>query len=63
MDAGTADVGGFFRRHVWRPVLDQLRQGITPERIAWSVALGLVVGIVPVLGIATGLCAVVAWMM
>jgi uncharacterized protein (DUF2062 family) len=52
---------GFFRRRVVQPVLDQLRQGITPERIAWSVALGLVVGVVPVLGIATGLCALVGW--
>ncbi len=52
---------GFFRRRVVQPVLEQLRQGITPERIAWSVALGFVVGVVPVLGIATGLCALAGW--
>jgi uncharacterized protein (DUF2062 family) len=61
MEATTGEQVGFFRRRVWQPVLDQLKQGITPNRIAWSVAVGLVLGVVPVLGIATGLCAVAAW--
>jgi uncharacterized protein (DUF2062 family) len=42
------------------PVLDLLRQGITPEKIALSIALGAVLGIFPVLGATTILCAAAA---
>ena len=42
---------------LFKPLLDQLRQGITPEKLALSVALGITLGIVPVLGSTTILCA------
>ncbi len=42
------------------PVLDLLRQGVTPEKIALSLAFGLGIGIFPVLGVSTVLCTVVA---
>src|SRR5262249_31759898 len=43
-----------------RPVLDLLRQGVTPEKIALSVALGAALGVFPVLGLTTALCAIAA---
>ena len=50
----------FFQRRVVRPVLDLLRQGSTPEKIAMSIAVGLVVGVFPSLGWTTLLCLVAA---
>jgi len=47
---------GFFQRRIVRPVLDLLRQGTTPEKIALSIAFGLVLGIFPSLGWTTLLC-------
>ena len=49
-------------RTPWRlwladPVLAQLRQGITPAKIALTIALGATLGIFPVLGSTTLLCA------
>ncbi|MEQ1352439.1 MAG: hypothetical protein ABLT11_00385 [Candidatus Acidiferrum sp.] len=41
---------GFFHRKIVRPVVDLLRQGITPEKIALSIACGLILGIFPALG-------------
>lgn len=47
----------YFRRRVLDPVLDLLRQEAKPEKIALSIAWGAVLGIFPVLGITTFLCA------
>ena len=47
---------GFFQRRIVRPVLDLLRQGTTPEKIALSIAFGLVLGVFPSLGWTTLLC-------
>jgi len=51
---------GFFHRRVVAPIVALLTQGITPEKIALSLAFGIVLGIFPVLGSTTVLCAVVA---
>ena len=51
---------GFFYRKLVRPVLDLLKQGVTPEKIALSLALGAAFGVFPALGWTTGLCAIVA---
>jgi uncharacterized protein (DUF2062 family) len=51
---------GFFKRRLIRPILDLLRQGVTPEKIALSVALGAALGVIPVLGWSTTLCAIAA---
>jgi uncharacterized protein (DUF2062 family) len=48
------------RRRVVDPLLELLRQGVTPEKIALSLAFGVGIGIFPVLGISTVLCTVVA---
>jgi uncharacterized protein (DUF2062 family) len=46
---------------VLRPLLRQLRGGVTPRRLAWSLALGMVLGINPSVGITTLLVIVLAW--
>jgi len=51
---------GFLRRRLVRPLLALLRQGVTPHKLALSVALGVVIAVVPVLGVSTTLCALVA---
>ncbi len=44
------------RRYVVNPVLALLEQGLTPEKLALSLALGVVCGLFPVLGATTLLC-------
>jgi uncharacterized protein (DUF2062 family) len=51
---------GFFYRKLVRPLLDLLRQGVTLEKIALSVALGAALGVSPALGWTTALCAIAA---
>jgi uncharacterized protein (DUF2062 family) len=53
-------VRAFVRRRLVDPILDLLRQGVTPKKIALSLAFGLGIGIFPVLGVSTVLCTVVA---
>jgi uncharacterized protein (DUF2062 family) len=50
----------FFRRRLIDPIFELLRQGVTPEKIALSLAFGLGVGIFPVLGVSTILCTIIA---
>ncbi len=50
----------FLQRRVVAPLLALLRQGVTPERLAMSVALGIAIGLIPVLGVSTALCAAAA---
>ena len=51
---------GFFRRRIARPILELLRQGVTPEKMAMCLALGMALGVFPVLGTTTALCALAA---
>jgi len=50
----------FFYRRLVLPIIDLMRQGITPEKIALSLAFGIGLGIFPVLGSTTILCALAA---
>jgi hypothetical protein len=50
----------FLNRRLVTPLLALLRQGVTAEKLALSLALGITLGLVPVLGISTALCAVAA---
>ncbi len=54
---------GWPYRNIFLPIVDLLRQGITPEKIALSIALGAVLGIFPVLGSTTILCAAAAFVL
>ncbi len=49
-------VTDFFRRTVAQPLMNLLKQGITPDKLALSVGLGVSLGIFPVIGATTILC-------
>ncbi len=50
----------WLRRRILEPLLALLRQGMSPSRLALCVAIGVVVGNVPILGVSTLLCAAIA---
>ena len=50
-----------FQRRVVSPVLHLLRVGATPRSLAWSLAVGIAVGVNPLLGSTTVLCLAVAF--
>lgn len=52
--------GSFWKRRIVGPIAAQLRQGTTPEKVALTVALGLMLGIFPILGATMFLCALAA---
>ena len=56
----SAPAAGWFRRRVAGPLLALLRQGLAPETLALTVALGVAAGLVPVLGAITTVAAVLA---
>ena len=51
----------WLRRRVFGPLLHLLKQGLAPGQLAFTVALGVVLGIVPLFGATTMLAALVAW--
>jgi uncharacterized protein (DUF2062 family) len=53
--AETPHHNWFYRRLVL-PILALLRMGATPRRLAWSIAVGLLVGVNPLVGTTTVLC-------
>lgn len=58
---GTSRKESFLRPRIVSPVLELLKQGVTPEKIALSVALGAAIGVFPALGTTTTLCAILAF--
>jgi uncharacterized protein (DUF2062 family) len=53
----------FLQRRLVQPLLQLLRMGITPEKIALSLAFGLVLGTFPVLGSTTILCTLAVFLL
>jgi len=53
-------IADFFQRRLIAPLLQLLRQGVTPEKLALSLALGAIVSVIPVLGVSTVICAILA---
>lgn len=49
------------RRRVIIPVLELLKQGVTPEKLALSLAIGTVLGISPILGLTTALAFIICF--
>lgn len=49
-----------WQRRIVAPVLAQMTQGVTPEKIALTVALGAVISVFPIFGVTTALCALTA---
>lgn len=52
--------GGFWRRRVVNVIVAQLKQGITPDKIALTLALGATLATFPILGSTTILCGLAA---
>jgi uncharacterized protein (DUF2062 family) len=48
---------------IWTPILDQLKQGLTPSQAALAVAPGAYIGVFPLLGLSSLLCALVVAML
>jgi uncharacterized protein (DUF2062 family) len=53
-------MGAWLRRRVVDPILGLLRQGLSPARLALSLAFGAGIGIFPVLGVSTPLLTLIA---
>jgi uncharacterized protein (DUF2062 family) len=53
-------MSNWLRRRVIEPLLALLRQGMAPDRLALCVALGIVIGNIPILGLSTVLCTAIA---
>ena len=51
------------RRRLYEPLLQLLRVGATPEKLAWSIAVGIVIGINPLLGSTTLLALAAAFLL
>ena len=48
---------------MWERLKDLLRSGVTPEKIALSIAIGAALGVFPVLGSTMLLCTLAAWIL
>ncbi len=55
----TPRVSSFWKRRVVEPIVHQLTQGITPEKIALTLAVGSACALFPVIGTTTFLCLLV----
>jgi uncharacterized protein (DUF2062 family) len=50
----------FWRERIVALIMAQLMQGVAPQKMALSIALGFSLGVIPVLGVTTALCAFAA---
>ncbi len=58
VDDASAPAPSFWRRRLIDPLIGQLKQGATPEKLAQSMAWGSLIGVFPILGTTTALCGV-----
>ncbi len=58
-----APIREFIRCRLLRPLLRLLRGGVSPRRLAWSLALGIVIGINPSVGLTTLVVVMLAWIL
>lgn len=54
---------GFWQRRIRGPLMAQLTQGISAERLSLTIALGVTLGIFPILGSRAILVGLAAWML
>jgi uncharacterized protein (DUF2062 family) len=55
-----ASFAKFWRERVIAVIVAQLMQGVTPQKMALTIALGFSLGVFPILGTTTALCAIAA---
>jgi uncharacterized protein (DUF2062 family) len=53
-------MSAFLKRRLADPLRSLLSQGVTPHELALSLALAIAIGLIPILGVSTALCALVA---
>ncbi len=58
----TQRTRNFLRCRMLRPLLRLLKRGVSPRRLAWSLAVALVVGVNPLLGLTTVCMLLLAWL-
>ena len=51
----------FLRSRIAAPVIEQLTQGLSPDRIALTIGVGLAIAVIPVVGVTTAMSFLAAW--
>ena len=52
-----------FRRWIVSPILEQLKRGITPEKLSCTIARGITLGIFPIMGSTSLICFFFGWLL
>jgi uncharacterized protein (DUF2062 family) len=52
----------FWNKRIVEPIKALLLQGVSADKLAWSLTAGIVVGVFPALGTTTVLCAAASWL-
>jgi uncharacterized protein (DUF2062 family) len=52
----------WWQRWFVTPIVKQLTGGISPEKIAWTISLGVVLGVFPIMGSTSVLCLLVGYL-
>ncbi len=55
------NTAGLLKSRIVDPIVAQLTQGLSVERIALTIAVGLCLAVIPVIGVTTILCFLAAW--
>lgn len=63
MIMAVATKESWWRRWLVAPVVAQLTRGTSPDRIGWTIALGVVVGVFPIMGTTTLVCLLIGWLL
>ena len=58
---GSGEKPGWWRRWVVNPVVGQLKQGISADKLGWTIGVGVTLGIFPILGTRAWLCLLAGW--
>jgi len=53
----------YFHHHLIKPLLGLLNEGITPHKLALCLVFGIDFGIIPILGVTTTLCLIIAFLL
>ena len=61
MNAAAKESG--WRRWLIAPIKAQLMQGMTVDRVSWTIALGVVLGVFTIMGSTTLVCLLAGWAM
>lgn len=56
----TNRMGAFLQRKLVQPMPGFLKQGVSPSKLSLTIALGVIIGMLPIFGIASVVCALLA---